>query len=68
MYNTTQAIFVADPISFEEALKKEEWRNAMKEETEAIRKKRHEQCSHLKVRMQMGLQDKVSCRWKYTKA
>lgn len=42
MYNTTQAIFVADPISFEEALKKEEWRNAMKEETEAIRKKRHE--------------------------
>ncbi|KAE8732422.1 senescence-associated protein DIN1-like [Hibiscus syriacus] len=36
IYASTQALFVADPITFEEAVDKEEWKIAMKEEIAAI--------------------------------
>ena len=38
IYATTQAMFVADPTTFEEAVQKEEWSNAMKEELTAIQR------------------------------
>ena len=38
IYETTQVLFVADPTTFEEAVEKEEWCSAMKEEIAAIEK------------------------------
>ncbi|RVW83084.1 Retrovirus-related Pol polyprotein from transposon TNT 1-94 [Vitis vinifera] len=38
IYETTQVLFVADPTTFEEAVEKEEWYSAMKEEIVAIEK------------------------------
>ena len=38
IYATTQAMFVVDPIIFEEAAEKEEWTNAMNEEIAAIQR------------------------------
>ncbi|KAL6312732.1 hypothetical protein AAG906_015139 [Vitis piasezkii] len=38
IYETTQVLFVADPTTFKEAVEKEEWCGAMKEEIAAIEK------------------------------
>ncbi|RVW37270.1 Retrovirus-related Pol polyprotein from transposon TNT 1-94 [Vitis vinifera] len=38
IYETTQVLFVADPTTFEEAVEKEEWCSAMKEEIATIEK------------------------------
>ena len=38
IYNSTFALFISDPTTFEEAVKKEEWRKAMKEEIKSIEK------------------------------
>jgi Reverse transcriptase (RNA-dependent DNA polymerase) len=38
LYNATQALLVADPESFEEAVTREEWMGAMKEEINSIEK------------------------------
>ncbi|KAL6351339.1 hypothetical protein AAG906_035131 [Vitis piasezkii] len=40
IYETTQVLFVADPTTFEEAVEKEEWCNAMKEEIAPLRRMR----------------------------
>ncbi|KAJ8499382.1 hypothetical protein OPV22_009934 [Ensete ventricosum] len=38
IYDSTFALFISDPISFEEAVEKEEWQKAMKEEIKSIEK------------------------------
>ena len=38
IYNSTFALFISDPTTFEEAVKKEEWRKEMKEKIKSIEK------------------------------